>query len=550
MFSMESRIVSSLEKGLVTDRVSDHPELKGISVLKGERLDFQLIMRSDETGSGSGKLLFIEVSGAEVKASEVRHVRASLPRYGYDASEEQGLFIRSANDVYPDIIEPLDAGRRIRLREGVLTSVWFETSFTDPGDHTLIIYINEGNETIASRTLAVKVMDEDMPEQSLIFTEWFHNDCLASYYNVPVFSEEHWMIIENFMRCAVRHGINCIMTPVVTPPLDTEVGSERPTVQLVGVTVDDGGYGFDFTLLKRYVDLARACGIRYFEISPLFTQWGAEFAPKVVADVNGEIRRIFGWDTRATTGEYPVFLSHFLPAVRAFFESEGLLGSCRFHVSDEPGREHMENYKKAKSIVSPYLEGCTVIDALSSVELYQSGIVTTPVPAINRIEPFLKEGIKERWAYYCCGQWDRVSNRFIAYPAFRNRIIGVQLYKFNISGFLQWGYNFYYSMGSRRLIDPYIDQSGDLQVPSGDPFSVYPGAGGNPLASTRLAVFYEAIQDYEILKLCESHIGRERTLGLIEKTAGMDITFTEYPKSAKFILDLREEINRVLSGLA
>lgn len=111
-------------------------------------------------------------------------------------------------------------------------------------------------------------------------------------------------------------------------------------------------------------------------------------------------------------------------------------------------------------------------------------------------------------------------NRFIAYPAFRNRILGVQLYRYRIDGFLQWGYNFDYSKNSRRLINPYLTQSCEGQVQSGDPFSVYPGPMGQPLASTRLSVFYEAIQDMEALKLWESLVGREKVVALIDELAG------------------------------
>ncbi|MBP5256510.1 MAG: hypothetical protein J6Z80_05590, partial [Clostridia bacterium] len=204
---------------------------------------------------------------------------------------------------------------------------------------------------IASASVEVTVIGAAIPGQELIFTHWFHCDCLSSFYGVPVFSEEHWRIIGNYMRLAAENGVNCILTPILTPPLDTEPGGERPTVQLVSVTVGREGYSFDFSLLKRYIDTARRCGIKYFEISHLFTQWGAAFAPKVVGMVDGEERRIFGWDTPGTEGEYPSFLSALLPELVSFLRSEGILEKCRFHISDEPSAEDLENYLKAKSVV-------------------------------------------------------------------------------------------------------------------------------------------------------------------------------------------------------
>lgn len=47
-------------------------------------------------------------------------------------------------------------------------------------------------------------------------------------------------LIGNYMDAAVKCGVNMILTPVLTPPLDTAVGTERPTVQLVDIEVRDG----------------------------------------------------------------------------------------------------------------------------------------------------------------------------------------------------------------------------------------------------------------------------------------------------------------------
>ena len=65
--------------------------------------------------------------------------------------------------------------------------------------------------------------------------------------------------------------MNTVLLPAFTPPLDTPVGKERPTAQLVGVTLKNGGYSFDFSLMERYIRIMLKCGIKYFEHSHLFT---------------------------------------------------------------------------------------------------------------------------------------------------------------------------------------------------------------------------------------------------------------------------------------
>jgi hypothetical protein len=105
-----------------------------------------------------------------------------------------------------------------------------------------------------------------------------------------VFSERHWEIIENFVKVAVKNGQTMLLTPTITPAFDTEVGGERPTVQLVDIAIDNGKYTFNYDKLDRWVDMCHRCGIKYFELPPFFTQWGAEHAPKIVATVDGEFK--------------------------------------------------------------------------------------------------------------------------------------------------------------------------------------------------------------------------------------------------------------------
>ena len=132
-------------------------------------------------------------------------------------------------------------------------------------------------------------------------------------------------------------------------------------------------------------------------------------------------------------------------------------------------------------------------------------------------------------------------------PSFRNRIIGLQLYKYDIKGFLQWGYNFYYSRGSKYELNPYTDTSAGKAFPSGDAFSVYPGKSG-PLASLRALVFREALQDIELCRLAEKHIGRAAVIKLIEDEAGAELTFSSYPQSSEYLLRVNARLKELLRG--
>ena len=460
-------------------------------------------------------------------------------------------YLRTTPGLYPDRLQPLTYGGKVFYRMNYLFAVWVDVTIpkdTDiKGETTLTLtFANEGESYTVS--IVIDVIPAELPEQTLMLTQWFHCDCLAQYYRVPVWSEEHWRIVENFARVAYKNGINMLLTPTFTPPLDTEIGGERLTTQLVGVTVENGKYSFDFSLVDRWVEMCDRIGIKYFEIAHLFTQWGAKHAPKVMATVNGEYKRIFGWETEATGEEYSSFLRQFIPAFIEHMKKNGNDKRCFFHISDEPQLEQLEFYKAAKAVVADMLEGYTIMDALSNYEFYEQGLVKTPIPANNHIKPFIENKVENLWTYYCCGQCIKVSNRLIAMPAWRNRSIGMQMFKYDIVGFLQWGYNFYNNFYSIDAVNPYADSNGEYWVPAGDTYSVYPGEDGNALESTRILVFHEGLQDISAMKLCASLYSKEEVVKAIEDILGEELTFDRCAYTSQEMLCIREKINAMIKA--
>ena len=158
-------------------------------------------------------------------------------------------------------------------------------------------------------------------------------------------------------------------------------------------------------------------------------------------------------------------------------------------------------------------------------------------------ESFLERKIPGLWTYYCIGQGRDVSNLFVAMPGARTRVLGAQLFKFDIEGFLQWGFNFYYSQGSDYLIDPWLDTDNDGFTPAGDAYQVYPGRGGEPVDSIRLMLIDEALADLRAMRLLESLAGRDAVIAEIDRDVS-PIRFASYPHDERWMLDLRMRINR------
>ena len=549
---IKTKIISSLEKVFIDRTIETYPELTHLSALRGERINFQIATTYVTKGSPMPYIApkyTPKLSGELAKYADLRQVMYVPVNFTTHMLGFDDNYLKTEPGLYPDVLRPLYYGGTITFAKDLLNSVWVEINIPkdmEAGTYDFTIEVDGGEFGTTKSSVTVEVIGATLPDEDIYFTQWFHSDCLANYYNVEVWSDRHFEIVENFIRTARRNGINMILTPIFTPPLDTAVGGERRTTQLIGIEVNKGKYSFDFSLLDRWIEILNRCGVEYIEISHLFTQWGAKHAPKIMATVDGEYKKIFGWETDAHGDEYATFLRTFLPELLAHMKARGDDKRCFFHVSDEPHKGDEENYMASKAIVSDILKDYTIMDALSSIEFYDMGIIEHPIPSNSRIQPFLEANIPGLWTYYCVSQPIDVSNRFHAMPGWRNRSIGMQMYKHNIHGFLQWGYNFYNNQFSGDPINPYYEQSADYAFQGGDAFSVYPAMDGTALESPRLAVFYEGLQDIKAMKLAESLTSHDEVVKAMEDAFGRSIEFNACAKSSYEMLRVREAVNSII----
>ncbi|MDR0311987.1 MAG: DUF4091 domain-containing protein [Treponema sp.] len=568
MHKYDFYLADSLEKVFPLKRPRPIKE-KTIPVLEGITPAVQLVYIREK---GEKPAPFVTPFNIIVEGSPVAPVFRSveLTPAEYPCHETtDSAYLSTEPGLFPDLLCPMETNA-IKPMTDQYRSIWIDfPGITNAmtGLHKVTIKIEAQNEVVFPNgrkavdpeasgvkkelCLYLDVKPYTLPQQTLLQTQWFHTDCLSSYYKVEVFSEDHWRIIEAFMEPMLkRYGINCMLTPVFTPPLDTEPGGERPTVQLVDIEKNGSAYSFCFDRLVRWCGLCKKHSITHIEIPHFFTQWGAEYTPKITArnKDDGKISNIFGWDVSARSNDYQNFLEQFIPTLRKVLADNGYnKDHVIFHVSDEPNINQKENYLKAKETIAKLVEGSLLVDALSDIAFYKEGIVTHPIPPVNHAAPFIEEGIPDLWVYYCTGQYYKVPNRFFAMPSSRTRAMGILMYYFNIKGFLQWGYNFYYSQNSRKLINPFLEASGCLAWPAGDPFLVYPGEDGKPLSSIRGEVHREGFEDIRLLCLLEEKIGRESVLALIHEDFPDKIHFEHYPLEPEYYFRLREKAVGLLS---
>ncbi len=539
---IKAQFHSSLAK-IFPDEVPEYM-LTEASALQGERYSFQLAYLA-ENNRGSARIKVDSKLPVSVRKVELVPVRFCGRMFDDD-------MISSSPGLYPDYLAPLDnGGKDLPLMLKQYRAAWFTVDIpTDfpAGRYEITVELTgmdySGETGVWSGSFTLEIIGAKLPELLMKYTCWLHGDCLASHYHTEIFSPRYWEILEKFIANAVDHGVNMLLTPLLTPPLDTEPGKERLTNQLVKISLEKGVYSFDFSNVEKFVRLAQKLGIKYFEIPPLFTQWGAAAAPKVVAETDGKERKIFGWDTPSDSPEYRKFLTELLTAFTTFLRKNSWEKLFVFHCSDEPAAEQLTVYRDCQEFLQRLLSGFSVMDALSSVEFYRQQVIQEPVVSIGTVDEFVSAGMTPGWIYYCSNPPTIFPNRFINMPSARNRVMGLLFYRYNVKGFLHWGFNFYYSYLSRDVLDPFFSTDAGGNYPAGDPFLVYPGRDGTPEDSIRHEVFFEALQDLRALKLLETLTGKEEVERFLDSSVtGKRMKMDNYPKGEKNLLDIRNYIN-------
>ncbi len=537
---------SSLEKVRVG---GIYNTVTALAALGGERVSWQVAVRAES-------LCYLSVSVESPLKECVRLYRVQEAVLDQPATEDvtnDGYLTETAGTM-PDILVPLEQHTPVfSVGRGQTAVVWVKLDVprnTVPGDYSVRVVFTareqaqETVETVVSE-MTVSVKAAAIAAHTVPYTRWFYLDCIAVAHGVPVFSQAHWELIEKYIEAAADLGITMLLVPIHTPPLDTEVGTRRPCVQLVDIEKTGDTYTFGFEKFRRYIALCKKHGIQYFEMAHMFSQWGAKCTPNILVRENGESTYRFGWHVPSDDPSYIAFLKQYVAAVTAEVRALGIERQTYYHISDEPNTYTMETYQTAADILRPLLGASKTLDALSDYAFYERGLVECPVTSVAHIAEFLKHNVPEQWVYYCCGPQTVFPNSFMAMPSARVRILGFLMYKYNVKGFLHWGFNFYNSAVSLYPIDPYVTTSCDGTYPSGDPFIVYPAKDG-VYPSVRGEVTFEAMQDIALCRTLEDKIGRAAVVAMIDRAAGGELRFDVYPKDNEYLLSLHREMVNAL----
>lgn len=498
---------------------------------RNQNLSFQVCIRN---GRSTALHVHCKTEGGadlSVRVRRVGYVPMPHRTSGVDAAEEENLsFIPG---MVPD---PLFAEQKAELGPYEDQPFWVSVHVPEsaaPGDRKIKITFSvadtksktesdvggvEASIQVRPFTIAAR---HDFP-----VTHWWHADALYDYYQTEPFSEKWWQMAELYLKDMTAHGSNVIMVPIFHTRREVV---PRPPQLLKVMEVSPGKYQFDFSDVRRFIEMAKRSGMEYFEFPHLWLYWGVKNPIHVYRQDGDHWSLLWPTESDATTGVFRTFLEQYLPALRRFLDEEHLPADRTFfHVSDEPGSgEQFENYKKARALLKELAPWMKVMDALSDIQYGRQGVTDIPVPILSSAQPYIDDGIPH-WVYFCTGPRGKYLNRLFDTPLPKIRMSGWLFYRLGAKGFLHWGYNYWYKMDTQQLEDVFQEGAGGAWpgIPYGDPFEVYPGPDG-PIDSIRWEVFAESLQDYAILQTA----GVPRNSPMLSEIK----SYEDFPKSEAWI---------------
>lgn len=147
-----------------------------------------------------------------------------------------------------------------------------------------------------------------------------------------------------------------------------------------------------------------------------------------------------------------------------------------------------------------------------------------------------KDG-KEIWFYTCVGPRGNYANRFIEQPLIQTRYLHWINYKYNVTGYLHWGLNYWI----RNQLDADVSRDGG-KLPAGDNCIIYPGYR-KLYTSIRFETMREGIDDYQLLQMLE----KKNPAKAKELVNTIIQNFNQYDGSIRYFRQIRKRLLDELS---
>lgn len=474
--------------------------------------------------------------------------------------------------------DALLSGSVLELGKNEVRSVWLEFDVpagTEPGIYKAGVNLYLGSMfadeiKIGFLTADIEVVGCELAnnrENKFHLDLWQHCSNIARRHETAVWSDEHFEVLEKYVRSLGELGQKAVTLIVSEIPWagqgcyrEQRTGANLFEYSVIPVYKNtDGSFGYDYSKMQRYIDLCARYGIdREIELFGLANIWGGDESgfKKPAPDYPDDIRLRY-LDISDHSYKYmkkSTEIDAYITALEQYFITTGQIDRVRL-AADEPGdaQAYLRSLSHIKSI-APSFKFKAAINHAEFISGFGQDVFDF-VPSAgsmcaeyDKISEYKKIMAGKRFLWYvCCGP--EYPNTFLKSRLTESYFIGVLTSYAGFDGFLRWNYTVWND-----------DPRKDIRYGSwnaGDTNFVYPSPGGFPLLTLRYKALKRGIELYELLERLRgkgdsmaletaySYVVREKDIRLYfdGEHAPDDICSTDYDDYAKLKQYLLEQLS-------
>ncbi len=447
--------------------------------------------------------------------------------------------VRVPPGLFPD---PLLEEESVDVAAGQAQPIWVTVTVpvdATPGRYEGRLQITAtaaGQPVTASFPLSVQVYNVVVERSRLWNTNWFWFECMTRYLEIQPeeYSEEWWALLRRYARNIAEHRQNMILIS----PL------ERSRFYID----EQGRLAVDFSRFDKIVELFIEEGvIGLIEGGFLALRKGPWTGPFEMITYKIENGEVVSGKAAPGTPEADEFCGWFLPKLVAHLREKGWLNIYFQHIADEPLDHNAKSFRETIAYVKKYAPELRTGDATQAKDTTGLDVWIPMLDWLHKHYAFYRKQQREAgielWYYTCGVLHGDYSGRFLEQPLLTPRLAYWICFRYELTGYLHWGYNFW--MDTHH---PYRDLTWSLGsgifVPAGDAWIVYPGKDG-PIDSIRWEAVRDGIVDHELLaQLAERD--PETAMNLAKKHI---LDFNRYDTDVATFRATRDEILERLSRI-
>lgn len=475
---------------------------------KGERVNAQAVLWSaaplskvsvsvsDLKGAGKNS-----IPATAIKTNLVRYVMTDeLNKDGRGACGHRPDKTQWDSSVVADVLDVVKIQDvTSRTTQPIWMNIWVPET-TIPGTYTGELTVNAEGQDPMSLKIVLNVLNRTLPAPK----NWaFHLDlwqnpyAVARYYDVPLWSKEHFEAMRPTMQTLADAGQKIITATLMYAPwggqTEDTFGSMVTRIKKI-----DGSWAFDYAIFDKWVEFMMSLGIDEQINCYSLIPWKLSF--QYYDQATNTLKYV---NTKPGEAAYNDYWYNFLVSFAKHLKEKGWWEITTIGM-DERAMKDMQIalaiIKKADPDYKVSLAG--VYHPQIEKDLYDYCLAfghNFPKDVKARRE---KEGKKSTY-YTCCSE--PYPNTFTFSPPAEANWIGWHAAAGNYDGYLRWAYNSW-------TIDPLRDSRFRTWA-AGDCYLVYP----NGRSSIRMERLIEGIQDYEKIRILREEFQKNGATGKLNK---------------------------------